>query len=457
MTALPAECIGAIKKIDRYLKSTNLKEKERIVYLLKVLLLKKNSGTSSDTERITWGEIQKSALDRSPHTGKRLDLAFTQLDSRIPGLQPVLSVSPVFTSPNLNDPHQINNKIVKAFSSIPVDNDLLTGELADYCIRMDPSLNRKYGFDFYPSSVSRLIAGLIDLKPGMRICDMNARDGTNLIACIKGKVGTGENGGDIDLYGFCRDDHETAICLLNLALHNIPLARAHVIVSKYGSRYSLMVERIAPCHRILGEYSPAFIPTSMRRKAHESINDLIQLLTLDGMLASVVPQRVLASPEYADARVEFVKDDKLELVLRLPESFSAYSGMELYLLILRRQKSPYSKDRVLFVDLADAFRYNQDPSIRSRLLDETIEKYWNFANGILDRKEPVLDQFSCPVGTDVIEKTNYILAIQRYVYPRIEHIDIEETYLDLQLAANRKRELIESMDSYLKDIVVRMK
>ena len=60
------------------------------------------------------------------------------------------------------------------------------------------------------------------------------------------------------------------------------------------------------------------------------------------------------------------------------------------------------------------------------------------------------------VSTDDVEKSNFILTIQRYVSPPVDRIDIKGGYLELQKIQKRKGELELEMGSCLKEIVKKM-
>ncbi|MDO8871951.1 MAG: N-6 DNA methylase [Methanoregula sp.] len=183
---------------------------------------------------------------------------------------------------------------------------------------------------------------------------------------------------------------------------------------------------------------------------------MIKLLTPDGMLALIVPQRMLAVREDAQDRVDYVKNDKIESVVRLPSSFSYGAGIELYLITIRAEKLPATKNKILFIDLADFLQYVNEKEISYERVVEIVEKHRNFTLGLPGQKEIVLTRFSRVVSTGEVEKSNFILTIQRYVSPQADRIDIKEGYLELQRIQKKKGELEMEMDSCLKDIVKKM-
>ena len=73
-----------------------------------------------------------------------------------------------------------------------------------------------------------------------------------------------------------------------------------------------------------------------------------------------------------------------------------------------------------------------------------------------DKKKIELTRFSRVVSTDDVEKSNFILTIQRYVSPPVDRIDIKGGYLELQKIQKRKGELELEMGSCLKEIVKKM-
>lgn len=459
MTENPREWIKAIQKTNRLLKIADIKEPQIIVYLLKILLLKQKLATSepSSSMYITWSELLKGALDHSVQTGERLNRAFEQLAERDPKIKEIIISSPDFSVSFPNDELQTNNKIIKTFSNISFDSDRIYGEIADHIIRMDPSLSKKYGFNFNPPYIAQLIAGFIDLEPGMKVLDFDCRDGANIIECTK-MMDTKKEDQNIQYFGFSQGSVESTICLLNMALHNVPLSQVHMNSKKNKSpklQDFIVQENIAPCHRVIGNHLLSLSHPPIKRE-NESINDLIKLLTPDGMLALIVPQRMLAVREDAAFRAECVSNDKIESVVRLPSSLSSCASIELYLITIRAEKLPATKNKILFVDFADFLKYKNEKEISSERTGEIIEKYRSFTLGLPDKKEIELTRFSRVVSTDDVEKSNFILTIQRYVSPPADRIDIEGGYLELQKIQKRKGELEMEMDSCLKEIVKKM-
>lgn len=459
MTDNSREWIKAIQKTNRLLKIAKLEEPEIIVYILKILLLKQKLATSepSSSMYITWSELLKGALDHSVQTGERLNLAFEQLAERDPKIKEIITGSPDFSFSFPNDELQTNNKIIKTFSNISFDSDRIYGEIADHIIRMDPSLSKKYELNFNPPYIAQLIAGFIDPEPGMKVLDFDCRDGSNIIECTK-MMDTKKEDQNIQYFGFSQRSVESTICLLNMAIHNVPLSQVHMnnIKNKSPKLQDFIVqENIAPCHRVMGNHHLSLSHPLIKRE-NESINDLIKLLTPDGMLALIVPQRMLAVRVDAQDRVDYVKNDKIESVVRLPSSVLSSASIELYLITMRAEKLPATKNKILFVDFADFLKYKNEKEICSERTGEIIEKYRNFTLGLPDKKEMELTRFSRVVSTDDVEKSNFILTIQRYVSPPVECIDIKGGYLELQKIQKRKEELEMEMDSCLKEIVKKM-
>jgi len=260
-------------------------------------------------------------------------------------------------------------------------------------------------------------------------------------------------------FGFSQGSFESTTCLLNMALHNVPLSQVHLNTNKNKSlklQDFILHETVAPCHRVIGN-GLMLLSQPSKKKDNESINDLIKLLTPDGMLALIVPPRMLAVREDALDRVDYVKNDKIESVVRLPSSVLSSASIELYLITIRAEKLPATKNKILFVDFADFLKYKNEKEISSERTGEIIEKYRNFTLGLPDQKEIELTRFSRVVSTDDVEKSNFILTIQRYVSPPADRIDINGVYLDLQNIQKKKGELETEMDSCLKVIVKKMK
>ena len=474
MTNFSIEWMKAIQKTDRLLKMTKLTEQDRIVYFLKILLLKKilpHAGSGSpgpdrsdsfilqSAGSISWDDLLKSAFDHAVQTGEKLDRAFEQITGHAPELKETITGSKDFSFNDLNDTRQINNKIIKTVSDISIESDQIYGEIADYIIRTDFSLNKKYGFNLNPPFFAQLMAGCINLEPGMKLYDIDCKDGKNFIECSK-MMDTKNEDQNIQYFGFSQGPFESTICLLNLALHNIPLSSVSLSTAKkkISELHEVMAyEKLFPCHRILGNYLSCLTRQTSKKDQIGSISELIKLLTPDGMIAFILPQRMLAGRQDAGDRTNLVKTDMIESVIHLPTSFSSCAGIDLYLVTIRAEKLLPTKNKILFIDLADFFRYTSEKEISSVRTVEIIIKYRNFIMGLPDQTETVLSRFSRVVSTDDVEKSNFILTIQRYVAPPADQIDIEEGFLELQIIQKRKEELKMEMDMCLKNVVKMMK
>lgn len=473
MTNISMEWMKAIQKSDRLLKMTKLTEQDRIVYFFKILLLKKNltlSGSGSpgpdrsdsfilpSAGGIFWDDLLKSAFDHAVQTGEKLDRAFEQITGHDPELKETITGSKDFSFDDLNDPRQINNKIIKTVSDISIESDQIYGEIADYIIRKDFSLNKKYGFNLNSPVFAQLMAGCINPEPGMKVYDIDCKDGTNFIECSK-MMNTKNEDQNIQYFGFSQGSFESTICLLNIALHNLPLSCVSLLTvkTKLSELHEVMAdEKIAPYHRIFGNYLSCLARQTLKKDQIGSISGLIKLLTPNGMLALILPQRMLAGRQDAGDRTNFVKSDMIESVIHLPTSLSSCAGIDLYLVTIRAEKLLPTKNKILFVDFADFFHYTNEKEISSVRIDEIMGKYRNFIMGLPDQTETELSKFSRVVSTDEVEKSNFILTIQRYISPPADRINIEEGYLELQIIQKRKEELKMEMDAHLKNIVKTM-
>jgi len=454
MTGLSEEWIKLIGKINRLLNLIELKDNERLEYFLYYLLLKKElSGqnlNSSVPGTISWRDILTATIDHSEDAGKKLDLAFSLLVE-----QKFKRVTEDFISPKFDSlPPDQTNKIINALSSLPADDNNLIGEIADFIIHESPSFTKKGGSISTPKYISQLIASLVVSSPDLNICDLNCSDGTTLIECASRSTNI-VNHQALIFSGISQNKQDLTVCLLNLALHDIPLP--NIYTWKKNGKLTDYKEELKTCNRIIGLYPPFFAAPVLRKHQKDSIIDVVNLLSPGGMGAIIVPARMLGGELDASARTTCVNNDTLEAIIRLPTPMFLGSGVGTYLITVKPEKTQPAKNKILFIDIAGFLENKKNTNLDTSDLEEIFKKYQHFAHGSPDQDGGLLDNFTCVVSTEIIKKSNYILTIHRYVQPPVDRIDIESCFWDLQETEKKRQNLENSLDIHLKKIIEKLK
>ncbi len=143
------------------------------------------------------------------------------------------------------------------------------------------------------------------------------------------------------------------------------------------------------------------------------------------------------------------KNDFIECVILLPEKLFYNTGAPGAIIILRKNKPPERRGKVLFINASN--EYERHPEVRklNRLGDEHIEKivkaYREFKDG---------DGFSRVVDLEEIRENDYNLNVTLYVYPQeeMEEIDVAKEWRELRAIEEEIASVEEKIEGYLAEL-----
>lgn len=295
----------------------------------------------------------------------------------------------------------------------------------------------KKGGEFYtPPQVSKLLAILLDPKPGMEICDPTCGSGSLLI-----KVGQQVGSPDFALFGQEANGATWALCKMNMFLHDMDAARIEwgntitdprLIEGDTLKRFDIVVanppfsldkwgEDEAKTDRF-NRFWRGIPPKS--KGDYAFISHMIETTKPDtGRVGVIVPHGVLFRGG-AEGRIRqaLIEENLLEAVIGLPANIFYGTGIPVAILVFNRAKK--HRD-VLFID---ASREYEDRKRQNHLRDQDVDKivatYRAFAG---------IDKYAYRATLDEIRENDFNLNIPRYVdtFEEEEEVDIDAVQAEI--------------------------
>ena len=329
-----------------------------------------------------------------------------------------------------------------------------------YLIERFASDAGKKGGEFYtPNEVSRLLAKLLNPKPGDRICDPAIGSGS-LAITVAEEVGDK----NFKIYGQESNGSTWALAKMNMFLHgmdaadirwcdtlnnpdlvendelmmfDIVVANPPFSLDKWGKedadsdKYKRYHRGIPPKSRADYAFIQHMIETAKDEK---------------GKVGVIVPHGVLfRSGAEGRIREALIKENLLEAVIGLPENLFFGTGIPAAILVFNKNKK---RDEVLFIDASKGF---EKGTRQNKLRNEDIEKILS----TFEQFETV-DKYAYVATPDELQENDYNLNIPRYVdtfEPEAE-VDIAEVQEDIEKLEGELTEVRKKMSEYLKELGV---
>lgn len=422
-------------------------------------------------KRARWEELRK----KSTQLGDTLNKACEALEHSNSTLEGVLA------GIDFNDEHRLGDakqrdtllaKLLLHFSEISLRNADLPepdalGRVYEYLIEKFADDAGKKGGEFYtPRGVVQLLAGLLEPKEGMRICDPTCGSGGMLIECAHKVENDGGNPRNLSLFGQEKNLGTWAIAKMNLLLHGLPdaqIAKGDTIRDpKFLDKGELML-----FDRVIA--NPPFSLDEWGREAAEAdrfgrfrfgvppaskgdlafLQHMVATLNAKGMLGVVMPHGVLfRGGAEGKIREGLLKEDLFEAVIGLPVNLFYGTGIPAAILVLRRSgaKPPARRSKVLFINAPDGF---ESAPNQNKLRPQDIERIVKAFRAFKDE-----EHFARVVPLKEIEENSFNLNISRYVEMGGEEEipDVREALKALREAEAKRDEAEKRMNKMLKEL-----
>jgi len=335
-------------------------------------------------------------------------------------------------------------------------NDVI-GDAYEYLIAHFASDAGKKGGEFFtPSSVSTLLAKLVEAKEGERIYDPTCGSGSLLIKASK-EVGS-EN---FALYGQEKNGQTHALCKMNMFLHEIndaniawgdtlrnPLHKENDHLMKFdvvvaNPPFSLDkwgAEELKD--DIYGRFKYGLPPKS--KGDYAFVEHMLASLNAQGRMGVVLPHGVLfRGASEGKIRKQIIDDNLLDGVIGLPANLFFGTGIPATILIFKKGRA---NSDVIFIDASREFNKDKNQnSIDSKHIAKILETYKN-------RKE--IEKYSHIATLEEIQENDYNLNIPRYVdtFEEEEPVDINATKQEIAKIEVELSEVKQQMRGYLEEL-----
>ncbi|WP_298097291.1 class I SAM-dependent DNA methyltransferase [Brevundimonas sp.] len=378
-----------------------------------------------------WDEVRK----HSTQIGQRLNNAFNAIEDANLRLKGVFGTLDFAKQDQF--PDALLEKLLSHFEKHRLRNADITpdvlGDAYMYLIKMFAEGSGKKGGEFYtPRQVVRLMVECVDPRPGMSVYDPTCGSGGMLLEAVQHLRDRGDDVRTLSLYGQEKNLGTWAIAQINLFLHDIDdafIAKGDTILNpkRYEPKAREFVDGLAAYDRVL-----ANPPFSEKVWGHEVwsngdhygrdiygvppkgygdlafVQHMVASLKDDGILAVVVPLGVLfRGGTEADIREKMLAADIIEAVIGLAPNLFYGAGIPAAILVVRKNKPPERRGRVLIVNGDQTF---QPGKAQNHLTDADVA---TLANAFRDFAD--IDKLARVVPVEEIAANRFNLSLGRYV------------------------------------------
>ncbi len=281
--------------------------------------------------------------------------------------------------------------------------------------------------EFYTNrTVVDLMAEILQPQPGESIYDPTCGSGGMLIKCLTSIKDQGKEWRGVKVFGQELNALTASIARMNLFLHGVEdftivnddtLEKPGFI--KNGRLQKFDVVLANPPYSIKQWNREAFASdlygrniwgTPPQGRADYAFFQHIacSLDSKTGRCAILFPHGVLFRKEEKDMREQMIKSDLIDCIIGLGPNLFFNSPMEACIIVCRTRKEPTRKNGILFINaVKDVTRKNGESYLEQGHIHKIAKAY-------MDGIE--LPEFCRIVRLDEIEKNNYDLSIQKYIF-----------------------------------------
>lgn len=421
-------------------------------------------------ENLLWENIRKEPA-RIPENFSR---AMKMLAERNPEFKDIFENVDFVQFTTSRENAEILRQLVELFSARPLHNvspDVL-GDAYEWILGYFAPTKAKEGEVYTPREVIKLLVEILNPEPKESVYDPACGSGGMLIISyqhIKKHFGESE-AGRLFLYGQEINFKTLALAKMNLYIHDI--RNAHILhgdtlrspkfkegegIKKFdvvltnppwnqdGYGEETLKQAEFSRQRFRFGYVPkqsadwAWIQHMLASAKDE--NGRVGVLIDNGCLFRGGKEKAI--------RTSVLDMDLLECVILLPEKLFYNTGAPGAILILKKNKNPERKGKVLFINATS--EYEQHPEVRklNRLGEKNIER---MAKAYRDFQD--IQGFARTVSLEEIKSNDYNLNVTLYVFPEeeVEKIDIEGEWEALQRVEEELIGAEKRIGEYLKEL-----
>jgi type I restriction enzyme M protein len=332
------------------------------------------------------------------------------------------------------------------------------GDVYEYLIGNFASDAGKKGGEFYtPAEVSRLLATIVDPKPGDRICDPCCGSGSLLI-----RAGRAVGSDDFSLYGQELNGGTWALARMNMFLHGLDNARIErgdtirnpkLVEDDRLMKFNVVVanppfslDKWGADTAGQDKYRRFWRGTPPKSKGdYAFISHMVEVMNeSDGRVGVVVPHGVLfRGGSEGLIRRRFIEENLLDGVVGLPANLFFGVGIPAALMFFRRNKTDNS---VFFIDASREFAEGNN---QSRLREDDIQKIvatWRARRDVL--------KYAHVAMPEEIFEHDYSLNVPLYVdtFEQEAPVDLSAVNAEIRALENQLAMTREQLAKALKEL-----
>lgn len=413
-----------------------------------------------------WTEIRQ----RTTNLGRAIQVATREIEKANPHtLYGIFGDAQWSNKERLSDP--LLRDLIEHFSRLPLSNSAcppdVLGQAYEFLIKKFADLtNRKAGEFYTPRSVIRLMVNMLDPAPGDTIYDPACGTGGMLLEAV---VHVDEEGGDTKLmwgklYGQERNLTTSGIARINLFLHGIEdfhIARGDTLRDpKFFegdrlSRFDCVIANPPFSLKHWGEdlwvadpfgRNFAGLPPGKSGDFAWVQHMICSMAEVTGRMTVVLPRGGLfRTGVEGKIRRKILEADLIEAIIGLGPNLFYGTSLAACILVLRKQKDPERKNRVLFIDASNEFKKGRN---QNTLESDHVERITTWYQDYAD-----IEGIARVIELDKIADNEFNLNIPRYVEPPLdgEVLSVEEATADLRGALQKAFVAEDRLKDLLKD------
>jgi type I restriction enzyme M protein len=413
----------------------------------------------------------------APNIGELINMAFEKIeDNNREKLEGVFRNIDFNSEANLGKEKDRNRRLkmlMEDFNKPELDlspsrvKEDIIGECYIYLIsRFASDAGKKAGEFYTPTSVSRLLAKLVNPQPGNTIFDP-ACGSASLLICAAKEVGSD----NYALFGQEMNGATWALARMNMFLHSKDSARIEwcdtlnspalvennnlmkfdVVVAnppfsldKWGHEnaetdpYKRFWRGIPP--KTKGDF--AFISHMIETAKRHS-----------GRVAVIIPHGVLfRGAAEGKIRQKLIEENLLDAVISLPANLFTSTSIPVAILVFDRSREEGGKNQnhkdVIFIDASKEFRAGKAQNFLDEIhIEKIVDAY---------RCRKAIEKYSYLANIEEIKENNFNLNIPRYVdtFEEEEEIDIQVLQCEIKQIEAELVQIRKKMEGYLKELGV---
>ncbi len=342
----------------------------------------------------------------------------------------------------------------------------LLGKACEYLIAKFSAEIGKKSSEFYtPNKVVELLVRLLELEPGMSICDPFCGLGGILTECIKQIKYLGNESHKLLLYGQDINKNTFSLAKINLLLHDIfefdirlgdTIRKPQLIENGNLMLFDRVISNPPFNIHNWGEELAKFDsydrfrygipPKSSGNFAF--IQHILATLKKTGRAAVLVAHGVLfRGGSEGIIRKRIIESDLIEAVIGLPPNLIYGTGIPIAILIFNRDKQETRKNKTLFIDSSSEYQKSRNQNyLREADIVHIVKAYQAFKDE---------EGYAKVVDIEELATNEYILNINRYVVPsknEQEKIDIQAEIVKLRKLEAELNDAKNEIHKYLNEL-----